>query len=193
MDFAFSEFDPKAMRTRLVRGGKALLVAFALLGATLSAQQPSSRSIDIQREAMKKLAFLAGRWTGPINIVRGPAEPLHLSQSENVEFKLDGLVLLIEGKSTGSDGKAQFQALATVAFDDATGQYRIRPYHDGHYLDTELTVLADGFSWAYESGPAHIVNTMHLTAKGEWQELTEVTVGVGPARPSVQMLLTKQP
>jgi hypothetical protein len=47
--------------------------------------------------------------------------------------------------STGADGRAQFQALATVAYDDATHTYRFRAYNDGHYLDTELTVLADGF------------------------------------------------
>jgi hypothetical protein len=43
-----------------------------------------------------------------------------------------------------------------------------------------------------ESGPAHIVNTMHLTSKGEWQETTEVTFGSNPPLHSVDMLLEKQ-
>jgi hypothetical protein len=159
----------------------------------LDAQQQPSNSTDIQREAMQKLSFLAGRWTGPITVVRGPGEPLHLTQTENIEYKLDGLVLLIEGKSTGSDGKVLFQALATVSFDDATHAYRFRAYHDGHYVDTELTVLVTGFSWGFQSGPAHVVNTMHLTAKGEWQETTEVAMGEGPAHHSVDMLLQHQP
>ena len=30
---------------------------------------------------------------------------LHLTQTEDVEYKLDGLILLIEGKSTSPDGK----------------------------------------------------------------------------------------
>jgi hypothetical protein len=189
MTFAFPRFT---LPRFILRGcmGTIFLFSFCFF---LVAQQPPSNSAEIQREAMQKLAFLAGHWAGPINVVRGPGEPIHLTQTENIEYKLDGLVLLIEGKSTGADGKAQFEALATVAFDDATHAYRFRAYHDGHYVDTELTVLANGFSWGFQSGPAHVVNTMHLTAKNEWQEATEVTMGDGPAHRSVDMLLQHQP
>jgi hypothetical protein len=161
--------------------------------AAMAAAQPAQNGVDAQREAMHKLAFLAGQWSGPVAVVRGPGEPLRLTQHEDIEFKLDGLVLLIEGKSTGSDGKAQFEALATVAYDDASQTYRIRAYHDGRYVDAPLAVLADGFSWGFASGPAKIENRMHLTAKREWQETTEVTVGDRPAQRSVEMLLTHKP
>lgn len=188
---ATSSSKSRLQRVLLPRAlGFALLSGFTF---TLAAQQPASNSADVQREAMHKLAFLAGRWSGPVTIVRGPGEPLHLTQTEDVEYKLGGLVLLIEGKSTANDGQPRFQALATMAFDDATHSYRIRAYNEGHYLDTELTVLADGFSWGFEAGPAHIVNTMHLTGKGQWQETTEVTMGSNPARQSVDMLLDRQP
>ncbi|MGC1620937.1 MAG: hypothetical protein WA765_20780 [Candidatus Acidiferrum sp.] len=157
------------------------------------AQQPGSNSVDVQREAMRKLSFLAGHWLGPVTIVRGPGEPLHLRQTEEVEYKLDGLVLLIEGKSTAADGKVAFTALATIAYDDASHTYRFRAYNDGHYLDTEISVPANGFSWGFVAGPAHIVSTMHLTDKGEWNETTDVTVGGNPPHRSVEMLLQHQP
>jgi hypothetical protein len=166
---------------------------FAALTLAVTAQQPTQSGADVQRQAMHKLAFLAGRWSGSVTVFRGPGEPLHLTQHEDVEFKLDGLVLLIQGKSTGADGKTQFEALATVAYDDASESYRIRAYHDGHYVDVPLAVLADGFSWGFTSGSAKIENTMHLTAKGEWQETREVTVGDRPAQHSVEMLLTREP
>ncbi len=169
-----------------------VVVVLGLFGWALTAQQPPSDSVAGQRAAMHKLAFLAGHWTGPVTVVRGPGEPLHLTQTENVEYKLDGLVLLIQGKSTGQDGKAQFEALATVAYDDASQTYRIRAYHAGQYVDTALSVMDNGFSWSMEAGPAHIVNTMHLTARGEWQETTEVTFGSNPPLHSVDMLLEKQ-
>jgi hypothetical protein len=158
----------------------------------LSAQQPGMPNVDAQREAMKRLAYLAGHWTGPALISRGPGEPIHLTQSETVQFKLDGLVLLVEGESTGSDGKAQFQALATIAFDDSTHTYRFRAYNDGRYIDTELTVQPDGFAWGFDAGPARIQNTMHLTAKGEWQETTDVVFGSNPPHHSVDMLLQQR-
>jgi hypothetical protein len=162
---------------------------FIGIGAKIPAQQPPSHSVEIQRQAMGKLSFLAGHWSGPLTVVRGSGEPLHLTQTERVQFKLDGLVLLIEGRSTGSDGKAAFEALATIAYDDEAGKYRIRAFNDGRYLDTELTALADGFSWGFEAGPAHIVNAMRLTPTGQWHETTQMTMGNNPPMPSVDMML----
>jgi hypothetical protein len=168
----------------------AFLISFSL---SLAAQQPVSSSVDAQREAMRKLSFLAGHWSGPVTIVRGTGAALHLIQTEDVEYKLDGLVLLIEGKSASAEGKVLFSALATIAYDDASHAYRFRAYNDGQYLDTELSVPANGFSWSFTAGPAHIVNTMHLTGKGEWDEVTEATVGSNPPHRSVEMELQHQP
>lgn len=163
----------------------------AALGSRLAAQQPGN-SADAQRQAMRKLSFLVGHWSGPATISRGPGEPLHLTQTEDVQYKLDGLVLLIEGKSASADGKVLFSALATIAYDDASGAYRFRAYNDGRYLDTELSVPDNGFSWSFTAGPAHIVNTMHLTDKGQWAETTETTVGDHPPMRSVDMLLQRE-
>ena len=168
------------------------LLSAASLSPHLAAAQAPPDTTPAQREAMHKLSFLAGNWSGPISVTRGPGEPLHLTQTEKIEYKLDGLVLLIEGKSTAADGTTPFQALATIAFDDATHTYRIRAYNAGHYVDAELAALADGFSWGFDAGPAHIANTMHLTAKGEWQETSDVTFGGNPPRRTVDMLLTRK-
>lgn len=172
-----------------------LSVMFTTVSAAAqqSAAGAPANPVAMQREAMQKLSFLAGHWSGPATIRRGPGEPLHVTQTEEVQYKLDGLVLLIEGKSTDADGRVVFSALATVAYNDATHTYRFRAYHDGQYLDTELTVPENGFSWSFDSGPAHIVNTMHLTAKGEWNETTDVTFGSNPPFRSVEMLLQHQP
>jgi hypothetical protein len=179
-------------RVRCAAWGVAAALLLGLPWAA-AAQRPGADSAAVQRAAMRKLGFLAGRWSGPATIFRGPGEPLHRTQTENVQFKLDGLVLLIEGKSTGADGKAQFEALATVAYDDASQAYHIRAYHDGYYVDAPLTVTADGFSWGFATGPAKVENEMHRTGKGEWQETTEVTVGENPAQRTVEMLLTPEP
>jgi len=141
----------------------------------LAGQQSVQNGIDAQRDAMRKLSFLVGRWSGPVTIDRGSGEMLHLTQTEDVEYKLDGLILLIEGKSTSTDGKVPFSALATIAYDDVAHTYRFRAYN--------------GFSWSFAAGPAQIVNTMHLTDKGEWSEVTDATVGNHPPHRSVEMLL----
>lgn len=168
------------------------IMSLVLSSSSLIAQRPLD-SVATQKQAMQKLAFIVGRWSGPVTIARGPGQTLHLTQTENVEYKLDGLVLLVQGESTDAEGKSRFEALATISYDDAAHGYRIRAYNDGHYVDAELTVQSDSFSWGFNAGPAHIANTMHLTSKAEWQEDTDVTFGSAPPHHSVEMLLQRQP
>ncbi len=141
---------------------------------------------------MKKLEFLVGRWSGNATIVRGAGEALKIVQSEEVQYKLDGLVMLIEGTGRDADGKPVFRALATVAYDDVTSTYRFRAYNEGRFLDTELTVKPNGFVWGYAGGPLKVTNTMAVNGKGEWIETTESTYGSTPPRKVVEMRLERQ-
>jgi hypothetical protein len=50
-------------------------------------------------------------------------------------------------------GRAAFQALATMAFDDPTCTYRFRAYNDGRYLDTEITVGTGAFALGFAADP----------------------------------------
>jgi hypothetical protein len=161
-----------------------------LLAIAAVAQQPPN--VDAQRDAMKKLQFLVGKWSGEADVTRGPGDLLKLTQTENVQYKLDGLVMLVEGEGRNADGNRVYSALATIAFDDAAGVYHFRAYNSGRYLDTELTVTADGFSWGFTPGPVKINNTMKLSDKGEWVEATDVTMGSQPPRHTMQMTLKKQ-
>jgi len=165
--------------------------ALALFCITVSYAQ-QQQSVAAQREAMKKLDFLVGKWSGDASLVRGPGEPLKLVQSEDVQFKLDGLVMLIEGTSRDSTGKVVFHALATISYDDSTSTYRFRAYNDGRYLDTELTVPPNGFAWGYDAGTMKVTNTMRLGTRGEWIETTEVTLGSAPPRKTLEMTLRRQ-
>jgi hypothetical protein len=187
MNGMLSALQPLLANTFL---GVGLLISFVL---PLAAQRPSPDSLKVQREAMRKLSFLAGHWSGPVTIIRGRAEPLHLTQTEEVDYKLDGLVVLWFKAKASADGRTQFSALATIAYDDASHTYRLRADNDGRYLDTELSVPGNGFSWSFTAGAARMVNTMHLTGNGEWNEVTEETVGSNPPQRSLEMLLQPQP
>src|SRR5258708_36484318 len=80
------------------------------------AQTPRLPNIETQRAAMKKLEFLIGKWIGEARVLRGPGEPVEMIQTEEAQYKLDGLVLLIEGVGRNkSDGKLALQALGIVS------------------------------------------------------------------------------
>jgi hypothetical protein len=109
------------------------------------AQQPRVPDTESQRSAMKKLACLAGEWSGEARIVRGSGGPLELAQTEDAQYRLDGLVLLIEGIGRDKkDGKVALQALGIISYDDAGRVYRMGAYNDGRYMETDLTLADDG-------------------------------------------------
>ena len=124
---------------------------------------------------MKKLAFLVGTWTGDATTVR-PNQKIKVKQTEEVSYKLGGLVLLIEGTGRNPEsGEIMFRALATVS-----------------YLDAELKVPDKGFEWGYKAGPAQIAFAMKLNDTGDWVETGDVTVGNTPAQRFFDMTVRKQ-
>ena len=160
---------------------------FAFASLALGQQGPDTAA---QKEAMKKLAFLVGKWEGDASVVTQKG-PVKVRQTEQVQYKLDGLVLVVEG--TGRDpqkGDIVFQAFATIAYDDAAKSYRFRSYNDGRYLDTELKVVDGGFEWGYQAGPAKVQFTMKIDS-GAWVETGEVTMGANPPRKTLEMTVRK--
>jgi hypothetical protein len=168
-----------------------VLGCFFVLGFTSYAQQQPN--VAAQREAMKKLAFLVGTWSGDAIVIRGPGDPIKVRQTEEVQYKLNGLVLLIEGTGRNlSTGDVMFNALATIAYDDTANAYRFRAHNDGRYLDTDLKVSTNGFEWGYKAGPAVVGFVMRLTEKGEWLETGDVTMGTNPPQKTFEMTVRRQ-
>lgn len=66
-------------------------------------QLPRVPDLEVQREAMKKLGFLVGKWAGEARLLRGPGEWAELLQTEEAQFKLDGLVLVIGRSYSGTN------------------------------------------------------------------------------------------
>jgi hypothetical protein len=164
---------------------RAAIGFFLLLtpGLVTMAQTLQTPNIAAQRTAMKKLDFLAGEWAGQASAARGPGVVIELNQTESAQFKLDGLVLMIEGIGrTKSNGNLALQALGLISFDDASGSYRMRAYNDGRWLETEVKLLDDGngVSWGFSLGDITTKSVLRINDEGEWTEAAEITIGARP-------------
>jgi hypothetical protein len=159
------------------------------------AQLPRTPDMDAQRAAMKKLAFLAGKWVGEARLLRGPGEPVLLVQTEEAQFKLNGLILEIEGIGrTKPDNKPVLQALGIISFDDETGTYHMRAFNDGRFLETDVKLLEDGKSlaWGFALGQIRTSSVLRINEKGEWTELAEITIDSQPARKLLELTVRRQ-
>jgi hypothetical protein len=159
------------------------------------AQQPRVPDIESQRAAMKKLSFLIGKWSGEARILRGSGEPLELIQTEEAQYRLGGLVLMIEGIGRSkSDGKVVLQALGIVSYDDEAAAYRLRAYNDGRYLETDVKLGEDGkgIMWGFALGEIKTSSILRVNENGEWTELTEMTIGSQPPRKFMELRVRPQ-
>jgi len=159
------------------------------------AQPLRAPDIEAQRAAMAKLGFLIGKWSGEARIFRGSGEPLDLTQTEEVQYKLEGLILMIEGVGRSkSDGKPALQALGIISYNDEAGTYRMRAYNDGRYLETEvkLSETGKGLTWGFAVGEIKTNSVLRINEKGEWTELAEITIGSQPPRKLMELTVSPQ-
>ena len=148
----------------------------------MAAAIPRTPDLEKQHAAMKELAFLAGRWAGEASAARGPGQVVELVQTEVAQFKLDGLVLEIEGVGRRkADGKLALQALGLISFDDESETYRMRAYNNGRWLESEVKLDPSGsaISWGFTVGEFLTHSTLRLNDKGEWTELAGLKIGGG--------------
>jgi len=144
---------------------------------------------------MRKLSFLVGTWTGEASVLRGAGESLKLLQSEEAEYKLDGLVLMIEGLGRSkADGKPALQALGTISYDDEARTYNMRAYNDGRYLETEVKLAENGrgMMWGFILGEIKTSSVLLIDDLGAWTEQHEITVGSQPARKFMQVRVSRR-
>ena len=167
-----------------------LLLAILTLVLPCLAQPPRTPNLEAQRAAMKKLAFLTGKWSGEARILRAPGEWITVAQTEEAAYKLDGLVLVIEGIGLSqADGKPVLQAFGLVSYDDETSTYRMRAFNDGRFLECEVKLLADGkgMTWGFALGQIKTSSTLRMSEQGDWTELAEITIGSQPPRKLMEL------
>jgi hypothetical protein len=159
------------------------------------AQQIRIPDVEAQRAAMRKLSFLAGKWSGEARMLRGSSEPIEMKQTEEAEYKLDGLILTIEGIGRRKSGdKPVLQAFGVISYDDESGSYRMRAFNDGRFLETDLKLADDGkgATWGFTFGAIKTFSTLRINDKGEWTEQAEITFGTEPAKKLLELSVRRE-
>jgi Protein of unknown function (DUF1579) len=174
----------------------ALPVVFLLATVPAAAQPPDGKA---SREALKKLDFLAGKWKGDATVMLGPKGKQEVKQTEAVEYRLGGTVLLIEGRGTGKRPDQDkedtlFNALAVVSYDAEAKRYSIKAYRaEGQSVDAILTLTDKGFVWGFQEPrrKTQVRYTMTLNDKGEWHEVGEFSPDGKAWTKFIEMTLTR--
>ncbi len=158
---------------------KILLAAiFLIMGATAAFGQMDKEAqkklIEMQRAEMKKLELWVGKWEGSGWMQQGP-EKETFTGTENVQRKLDGLAMLVEGKFTNKENVVIHETLAVVSYNTKSKNYDFSSYlANGTRGEFVLKSTADGFQWDIPFPGGKIRYTTKLTAD-TWFEIGEMS------------------
>ena len=159
------------------------------------AQLPRTPDLDAQRIAMQRLSLLVGKWSGEARVLRGPGQWIDLRQTEEAQYKLDGLVLMIEGIGrTAPEGTIVLQALGIISYDDESNTYHMRAFNDGRFLETEVKLAVDfkELAWGFTVGDIKTTSVMRITETGEWTESHEIALGQQPPKCLMELTVRRE-
>jgi hypothetical protein len=159
------------------------------------AQLPRVPDLEAQRTAMKEVSFLVGKWVGEARLLRGPAESVELLQTEEAQYKLDGLILVIEGVGlTKASGQPVLQAFGIISYDDESATYRMRTFNDGRFLETQVRLLEEGqgMTWGFVLGDIRTNSVLRINENSEWTERAEITIGPEPPKKLLELTVRPQ-
>ncbi|QDH78532.1 DUF1579 domain-containing protein [Echinicola soli] len=170
---------------------KELLCIISMIPALASGPGLAQSSAD---EAMSQLSFLEGKWQGPATVTTGSNQATEISQHENVEFRLSGKALIIEGKGYQADSIA-FNALAIVTFDEHSQAYNMRSWlANGMSTEAYFTLKGERhIEWGFDMANGGALKyTIQLDEQGRWQENGQYSPNGSQWYPSFEMQLTKK-
>lgn len=144
-------------------------------------------------EAIQKIAFIEGQWQGTANVTTGPGQILELDQHENVELRLGGKLLVIEGKGF-NEGQLEFNAFAIITFNEEVQEYEMQSWlSTGEKTDAYISIHGEKhWEWGFEIPQGKLRYFITLNEKGQWTEKGEFSPNGNVWYPSFNMLLTKK-
>lgn len=146
--------------------------------ALLVPGEPAEKKADPAMDAMKALPSLAGRWEGGGWMKRGKDETFRFVGEERVEQRLDGRLLLVEGRHFAADkSRVVHHAFAVISWDEASKGYRFRSYlADGKQGDFAARMEGDALIWEMPT-PSGMIRYTITVGDGKWKEVGHMQRG----------------
>lgn len=145
---------------------------------------------------MRQLKFFAGRWKGDATITQQGGVVVNVNQEEAIEFRLDSLILQLEGvgRKKTEPGKISFHALGFINFIAAKNKFEMKSFlMDGKQTDAFFKIVdTNKYDWGFDVPGGKIV--YHITVDPKirtWNEIGEFSSDGTQWHPFFEMNLTK--
>lgn len=157
----------------------AIVVAALLAAPAAGMAQQALAPSAAQLAAMRPFDRWLGEWRGSGWAVSATGERTEFTIVENVQRRVGGTVLLLDGRgtATGTSGpeRVTHDGLVVLSYDEKTGTY----HWDGHELgrdpvNVEATLVNGGLAWSLPVGPGGATVRFTITFdERRWHEVGE--------------------
>ena len=153
-----------------------VIFSFAAAFAQEKENMAGQFQVDLQKTEMQKLDKMIGKWWGAGWIQQGKNRE-EFTGTENVQKKLDGLALLVEGRFTAKNEpeKVIHETLAVLSYNTKTNIYDFKTYlangSGGNFI---FSLISGGYEWGMNFPGNKIVYTITIK-DGVWNEIGKVS------------------
>ncbi|CAN5319066.1 hypothetical protein BH09BAC3_BH09BAC3_11840 [soil metagenome] len=144
-----------------------------IITMTVAAQTP-----DYSGECKKQMSMLrsfTGKWKGEAVAIRQGGVKVTILQQETIEFRLDSLIIQMEGIGSRKDepGKIHFHALGLLTYDPFKKTYGMKSYvKEGLQIDAFFRVIEKNkYEWGFDTNGGKILYTITIDpTETKWNE-----------------------
>lgn len=143
---------------------------------TKKENMPEKDQTAMLKTEMQKVDKLIGRWSGEGWIQQG-AQREEFTGAENVQRKLDGLALLIEGRFTDKKDSSRVihETLAVLNYNPKTTIYDFKTYlANGRTGDFTFKANETNYEWGMDFPGSKILYTITIK-NGVWNEIGKMS------------------
>ena len=150
------------------------LILFLFSATTIFAQMPDfSKDIKL---AMKQIEIMDGKWEGSGWRMNPDGTKSNSDVVENLYFKLDSTLLVLEGLGTDDDGKAVHNAFGIISFDPFKKKFQMKSFlSNGLSTDADFEVVEPNksFKWWFKPPRGGTVKYTISYQDNIWTEIGE--------------------
>ena len=155
------------------------LIYSSIICLIISTPTFAQQTEDAQKNALRKLSWLIGEWSGTSEVNMGGKKST-VFVKESVRPSLDSTIFIINGRGTEKDSltnldKIVHDAFAVVSFDESKNKYRWNAWRipGGTYGELEIKIGINSFEWMTIVQGGQTRYKAILNEKGQWIEIGE--------------------
>jgi hypothetical protein len=158
----------------MIKNINLILTIILILFSDLLGQMPD-HSKEI-KEQMNKLSIMSGNWEGNSWTINQKGEKKEGTTVENISFKLDSTLLILEGLGKNESGEIVHNAFAIISYNIQENKYLMKAYlSTGSATDADFEVIAPNksFTWWYKDGRGGTIKFTLEFEENSWHEKGE--------------------